>query len=219
MITVLSDPTTHIPHPLLVLTITELRDVQTQDGLPWARCLDRAGGFLASGATKTLEVTRCEVQTPVSPAAGFCRNKRVALVPVFRAGDGLTGSFLRLLPDASVFDLDLSRDEHTGDPTVLKNCLPETWEDDIDSVIILEVMLATGGSACQAIELVKAVAGPKLPISFVAVFAARTGVNRVLKAHPDVALVIAQLDEVLTPKFFIDPGCGDAGKRSRRSAR
>jgi uracil phosphoribosyltransferase len=162
---------------------------------------------LADARTQPLEV-----RTPIETMAGEELAERIGLVPILRAGLGMVDAMLELMPTAEVWHLGLFRDERTLRPVEYYNKLPDSAT--VDLCLILDPMLATGGSATAAIEVLKRWgAVTPVRIKLVNLIAAPEGVDAVTKAHPDVEIYTAALDRQLNDKGYIMPGLGDAGDR------
>jgi uracil phosphoribosyltransferase len=150
-----------------------------------------------------------DVPTPIEVMQGEELADRIGFIPILRAGLGMVDAFLELMPTAQVWHLGLFRDERTLRPVEYYNKLPST--SNVDLCLILDPMLATGGSATAAIEVLKRWGAVR--IKLVNLIAAPEGVDAVLKAHPDVEIYCAALDRQLNEKGYIMPGLGDAGDR------
>jgi uracil phosphoribosyltransferase len=149
------------------------------------------------------------VRTPLEATVGHKLAERIGLVPILRAGLGMVDAFLELFPTAQVWHLGLFRDERTLRPVEYYNKLPDHTT--VDTCLILDPMLATGGSATAAIEVLKEWGARR--IKLVNLIAAPEGVAAVSSAHPDVAIYCAALDRGLNDRGYIQPGLGDAGDR------
>jgi len=149
------------------------------------------------------------VRTPIETMTGEELADRIGFIPILRAGLGMVDAFLELMPTAQVWHLGLFRDEKTLRPVEYYNKLPNTST--VDLCLILDPMLATGGSATAAIEVLKKWGAVR--IKLVNLIAAPEGVDAVLKAHPEVDIYTAALDRQLNEKGYIMPGLGDAGDR------
>jgi uracil phosphoribosyltransferase len=150
-----------------------------------------------------------EVKTPLEPMQGEELADRIGLIPILRAGLGMVDAMLELMPTAEVWHLGLFRDERTLRPVEYYNKLPD--HSHVDLCLILDPMLATGGSATAAIEVLKRWGAER--IKLVNLIAAPEGVEAVVSAHPDVEIYCAALDRQLNEKGYIQPGLGDAGDR------
>jgi uracil phosphoribosyltransferase len=159
---------------------------------------------LADAKTRPLEIT-----TPIETMQAEELADRIGLIPILRAGLGMVDAMLELMPTAEVWHLGLFRDERTLRPVEYYNKLPDTTS--IDLCLILDPMLATGGSATAAIEVLKRWGAVR--IKLVNLIAAPEGVEAVLKAHPEVEIYTASLDRQLNDRGYIMPGLGDAGDR------
>ena len=198
-----------LDHPLIQHKLAILRDERT--GTKEFRALiGEIAGLMCYEATRNLPTEEVTVQTPVAPAK--CRmlsGKTLAIVPVLRAGLGMVDSMVALIPAAKIGHIGLYRDPSTHTPVEYYCKLP----DDIDKrvVFVVDPMLATGGSAVAAIDFLKA-RGCK-SIVMMNVIGCPEGVKAVQKAHPDVDLYLAAVDERLNDHAYIVPGLGDAGDR------
>lgn len=200
---------TVVEHPLLSRALTHIRDKRTPTP-EFRRRVGDAASLLAFEVTRTLETRRVTVETPLAPAAGVELKRDVVLVPVLRAGVSMLDAFLGVIPDATVGFVGQKRDEHTLEAvTYICNVPAHVATAD---VIIMDPMLATGGSAIATINLLKERGAKRLCL--VHLLVAPEGVRRVRKAHPDVPIFTAALDKKLNERGFIVPGLGDAGDRS-----
>ncbi len=200
----------HVPrHALLRAKVTRIRRRDT-DSATFRRVLAEIGAILASEALRDLPETMATIETPVSRMdAPILAQMEPCLVAILRAGLGLLDGARLVLPDAPVGHLGLVRDENTLLPSEYVVRLPKDLAR--RGALVLDPMLATGGSAVQAIHRVKQ-AGAKV-IRFACVVAAPEGVAALQKAHPDVAILAGALDERLNEHGYIVPGLGDAGDR------
>lgn len=188
--------------------LAALRDARTRP--PEFRHLVRSlSTLLAYEATADLITREDQVLTPLAAAPARVLSDRVGLIPVLRAGLGMAESILELLPEAEVWHIGLFRDEATLRPTEYYNRLPE-WSR-ITVGLVLDPMLATGGSAVRACEILKAARVPRLKL--ISLLAAPEGIARMTRAMPDVPIHLGVVDERLTDVGFIHPGLGDAGDR------
>lgn len=202
-------PTLHISgHPLVADFMTRLANERT--GHASFRALVRkVTTLLLYEATARLPLREVRFRTPLEETTGQEVAARLGLVPILRAGLGMVEPAIDALPDAEVWHLGLYRDERTKRPISYYNRLPERCPD--DHVFVLDPMLATGGSASDAVDVLKGWGAPA--ISFVGLIAAPAGVERMLERHPDVAIHVAALHRELDANAFIRPGLGDAGDR------
>ena len=196
-------------HPLIQHKLSYIRDART--GTKEVRELvDEVGMLMAYEVTRDLELQDVEIQTPVTKmTAKRLAGKKLAIVPILRAGLGMTDGVLSLVPAARVGHIGLYRDPETLEAVEYFAKMPQ----DIDErqIIVVDPMLATGASAIEAISSLKK-RGAK-SIRFMCLIAAPEGVENMQEAHPDVDIYIAELDEKLNDKAYITPGLGDAGDR------
>lgn len=198
-----------LDHPLARHKLALLRDRRTPVILFRSLTVE-LGLMLAVEATRNLHTVALEVETPLENMVGQVLTKMdPALVPVLRAGLGLVPSFLKLLPTAKVGHIGMYRDHASLKPVPYYRNFPPMLE--ARSVYVLDPMLATGGSASEAIQEVKD-AGAR-DITLVSVIAAPEGIARLEKDHPDLRIVIGEVDRELNEKGYILPGLGDAGDR------
>lgn len=195
-------------HPLLRRCVTALRDAATGPA-GFREQLRRAALLLAAEATRDLPTRPVRVRTPLEPAEGVELEGTVLLAPVLRAGLGLLEGFRELLPEARIGFIGLKRHEETLEALNYHSSLPADLAG--HDVLVLDPMLATGGSAAAALDLLAA-RQPR-SLCLVSLVAAPEGVARVQTAHPTVALFCAALDRGLNDRGFILPGLGDAGDR------
>ena len=200
---------TVIDHPLITHKLTLMRDRQAST-VKFRTLLREISMLLAYEVLRDLELEEVEIETPVAPMkARMLAGKKLCFVSVLRAGDGLLQGMLDLVPGARVGHLGMYRDHETLEPVAYYNKLPENMEDRV--AIVVDPMLATGGSGAAAVSEVKK-AGAK-DIRFVALVAAPEGVETFHGEHPDVQVYTAALDSHLNEKGYIVPGLGDAGDR------
>jgi uracil phosphoribosyltransferase len=202
------DGVTVVDHVLLRRLLSILRDRETPHG-GFRQTLDEAAMILAYEAMRSLRTDAHEVQTPLEPAAGVQLADQVVVVAILRAGLGMVDGFLRLVPDARVGHLGMYRDEEALRPVGYYENIPSGVED--AEVFVVDPMLATGGSATQAIARLKRAGARRL--HFVCLVAAPEGVAAVREAHPDVPIITATVDRELDSNGYIRPGLGDAGDR------
>ena len=199
---------TVIDHPLVQHNLTRLRDEQTSS-TEFRRLVGEVATLMIYEATRLLAVGPRNVRTPVGKARGTKLTSRVLLVPILRAGLGMLDSILQLIPDARVGFIGLKRDESTLQAITYHQSLPASATG--YEVIILDPMLATGGSAIAALDLVEA-RGAK-SVRMVNLLAAPEGIKAVLAQHPDTQIYTAAIDQKLNARGYIVPGLGDAGDR------
>lgn len=195
-------------HPLVKHKLTILRDKNT-DYRSFRELMRELAMLLCYEFTEDLSLSPRTVMTPMGEAEGVKAAERIGIVPVLRAGLGMLDGVLQLLPSVQVWHIGLYRDEHTLRPVQYYNRLPE--EAELDIAIILDPMLATGGSAVATIDILKKAGISR--VKYVGLIAAPEGVARLQEAHPDVPIYIANLDDRLNEVGFIVPGLGDAGDR------
>jgi len=200
-------------HPLVHLKVTELRDVQTRP--PRFRELVRELSLLLGyEALRGLPLVPRSVRTPLTVAPGYELHVTVGLVPILRAGLGMVDAFLTLVPKAEVWHLGLYRDEETLRPVEYYNRLSTGQPpsgDEVHSWVLLDPMLATGGSAIAAIDVLRRTG--RRPLTYVGLIAAPEGVRALEGAHPDVDIYVGAVDSHLNEHGYIVPGLGDAGDR------
>jgi uracil phosphoribosyltransferase len=197
-----------VEHPLVHDALMELREKSTQPPA-FRRAANRISVLLAAEALRDVPSSAGSVDTPLGPASGRRVTNDVVVVPVLRAGLGMLDAVLELLPSARVGHIGLQRDEATAIASRYYSKLPRNLTDSY--VLMIDPMLATGGSAVAAIDLLKA-AGART-IRMICIVAAPEGVTLVNDRHPDVAVYTPVVDRELNPHKFIVPGLGDFGDR------
>jgi uracil phosphoribosyltransferase len=197
-----------IDHPVIQTKLTELRDYTT-DHRKFRALLDEIASFMVYEVTRNWPTTAKPVQTPLERTTGRVLARRVTLVPILRAGLGMSEGVLRLLPDARLGHLGVYRDEKTLEPVPYYKKLPP----DIASteVLLIDPMLATGGSASAAAQVLKE--SGVTSMKFVCLVAAPEGIATVHRQHPELPIYCAAIDRELNNKGYILPGLGDAGDR------
>ena len=205
----MSDHLTIVDHPLVQHKLTLMRD-KTCSTAEFRQLLREISQLLAYEVTRSLALGTKTIETPMQTMqAPVLEGKKLALISILRAGNGLLDGVLELIPSARVGFVGLYRDEETLQPVQYYFKVPESLEDRL--VIAVDPMLATGNSSVAAIDLLKQ-AGAK-NIRFLCLLAAPEGVKRMAEAHPDVPIVTASLDSHLNEQGYIVPGLGDAGDR------
>ena len=205
----MTDHVTHVTHPLVQHKLTLMRQKDTSTAV-FRQLLREISQLLAYEVTRGLPMTTRRIETPLEPMdAPVIDGKKLALVSILRAGNGLLDGVLELIPSARVGFIGLYRDEETLKPVQYYFKVPTELEDRL--VIAVDPMLATGNSSVAAIDLLKA-AGAK-NIRFLCLLAAPEGIKRMQEAHPDVPIVTAAIDSHLNENGYIVPGLGDAGDR------
>ena len=203
------DHLTIVKHPLVQHKLTLMRKVSTPTAL-FRQLLREISQLLAYEITRNLETKNLKIETPlVEMNSPELAGRKLALISILRAGNGLLDGMLELIPSARVGFVGLYRDEKTLQPVQYYFKVPDLLEERM--VIAVDPMLATGNSSVAAINLLKE-AGTK-NISFLCLLAAPEGVENMRKAHPDVKIVTAALDSHLNENGYIVPGLGDAGDR------
>jgi uracil phosphoribosyltransferase len=197
-----------IDHPVIQTKLTELRDY-TADHRKFRALVDEIASLMVYEVTRDWPTKPRPVQTPLERTTGRVLARRVTLVPILRAGLGMAEGVLRLLPDARLGHLGVYRDEKTLEPVSYYQKLPP----DIASteVLLIDPMLATGGSASAAVQFLKKAGVGS--IRFVCIVAAPEGIAALHKQHPEVPVFCAAIDRQLNEKGYILPGLGDAGDR------
>jgi uracil phosphoribosyltransferase len=195
-------------HPLVLHNLSRLRDRATEPCVFRTLVRDLAQ-LLFYEATQDLPLTSFTVQTPLASCAGHRLAERIGLVPILRAGLGMSDAILELVPDARVWHLGLYRDHETLRPVTYYNKLPA--RPDVDVAIVVDPMLATGGSAVAAVDMLKRWGAPRM--KYLGLIAAPEGVRALQGAHPEVPIHLAALDSHLDERSYIVPGLGDAGDR------
>ena len=198
-----------VDHPLIKRDVTILRDKHT-DSETFRGALQRVSNLLAAEISKEFSLTKIEVETPLEKTEGSKLTNEVILVPVLRAGLGMVNGFLQIIPEAKLGHIGLQRDEETLKPVEYYYKVPKKLE--FAEVVMLDPMLATGGSASEALKYLKNRGASKLV--FACLVAAPEGVAKLNSEHPDVKIFAAALDRELNNKGYILPGLGDAGDRT-----
>lgn len=198
-----------VTHPLVQHKITKLRDKRTP-ARDFKALVSEIATLMAYEATEDLPLEDIEIETPLERTTGKqLSGKKLALVPILRAGLGMVDGITQLVPNARVGHIGLYRDHDTLEPVDYYFKIPGAEED--RTFFVLDPMLATGGSAVQAVHGLKQAGATR--IRFLCLVAAPEGVRRMGKTHPDVTIYAAALDRELNEKGYILPGLGDAGDR------
>ena len=198
-----------VDNPLVKRDVTILRNKET-DPNGFRLALDRVTHSIAIEISKSFDLTEFEVETPLEKTIGYKFSKQVILVPVLRAGLSMVSSFLEMIPDAKVGHIGLQRDEKTLQPIDYYYKTPKNLDESI--TIVLDPMLATGGSAVASFNSLKQKGAKKCILA--CLIAAPEGVEKMNSEHPDVAIYTAALDRQLNSVGYILPGLGDAGDRN-----
>ena len=200
---------TVVDHPLVQHKLTIMRDKQTPTAV-FRQLLREISQLLAYEVTRGLPMTTKQIETPMQEMdAPTLDGKKLALISILRAGNGLLDGVLELIPSARVGFVGLYRDEETLQPVQYYFKVPEAMEDRL--VIAVDPMLATGNSSVAAIDLLKSSGATN--IRFMCLLAAPEGIARMKEAHPDVPIITAAVDQKLNEVGYIVPGLGDAGDR------
>jgi len=195
-------------HPLIVHKMTRLRDKNT-DPKKFRELLREIAALLFYEATADLTTTPCMVETPLAMATGAEIKDKIGLVPILRAGLGMVEGIWGLIPSAEVWHIGLYRDKKTLQPVQYYNKLPV--EPTVSVCLILDPMLATGGSAVATVDILKKWGVKK--IKFLGIIGAPEGIAALQTNHPEVPIHLAAIDERLNEHAYILPGLGDAGDR------
>ena len=196
------------PHPLVAHKLGNLRDIQTEPK-KFRELVREIAVLLAYEATADLITDDVQVTTPLALAPGKALKEKIGLVPILRAGLGMVEGVWDLMPGAEVWHIGIYRDENTLKPVQYYNKLPT--EPTVSVCMILDPMLATGGSATATVDVLKHWGVKK--IKFVGIIGAPEGIATLTSAHPEVPIHLAAVDERLNEVGYILPGLGDAGDR------
>lgn len=196
-------------HPLIKHKITMLRKTTTGTN-EFRTIVDEIGMLMGYEALKNLELEEIEIETPIEKTmAPVIKGRKAAIVPILRAGLGMVGGMLSLMPSAKVGHIGLYRDEETHEPHEYYCKLPTNIDE--RKIFVVDPMLATGGSAIAAIDFIKKYGGKD--ITFMCIIAAPEGLEKLTAAHPDIKIFVGNLDRQLNENAYICPGLGDAGDR------
>lgn len=195
-------------HPLVKHKLTKLRDKNTEPK-KFRELIREISGLLAYEATRDLATAPVKVETPMGIAPGVELEEKIGLVPILRSGLGMVEGIWELMPSSEVWHIGIYRDEKTLKPVEYYNKLPIAPS--VGLCLILDPMLATGGSAAATIEVLKRWGVKR--IKFMGIIGAPEGIALVHKEHPDIPLHLAQVDDHLNEIGYIVPGLGDAGDR------
>jgi uracil phosphoribosyltransferase len=198
-----------LDHPVIQTKLTELRDYTT-DHRKFRALLDEVGGLMVYEVTRDWPTMPRPVQTPLERTMGRVLARQVTIVPILRAGMGMADGVLKLLPEARVGHLGVYRDEKSFQPVAYYQKLPP----DISAteVLLIDPMLATGGSGSAAATFLKKAGATNL--KFVCLVAVPEGIQAFHRVHPEIPIYCAAIDRELNEKAYIMPGLGDAGDRS-----
>ncbi|MCE9645078.1 MAG: uracil phosphoribosyltransferase [Chloroflexi bacterium] len=195
-------------HPLVAHKLSRLRDRNTEPK-KFRELVREIAGLLAYEATADLQTRPIEIETPLTKMTAYELREKIGLVPILRAGLGMVEGIWELMPSAEVWHIGLYRDEHTLQPVEYYNKLPV--DPRVAVCLILDPMLATGGSATATADILKRWGVKK--IKYVGLIAAPEGIKAMQSAHPDIDIFTAAIDERLNERAYIVPGLGDAGDR------
>ncbi|MBK7452189.1 MAG: uracil phosphoribosyltransferase [Anaerolineales bacterium] len=195
-------------HPLVAHKLSRLRNKNTEPK-KFRELVQEIAGLLAYEATADLQTTPIEIETPLTKMTAQELKEKIGLVPILRAGLGMVEGIWELMPSAEVWHIGLYRDEHTLQPVEYYNKLPV--DPRVSVCMILDPMLATGGSATATADILKRWGVKK--IKFVGLIGAPEGIKAMQTAHPDIDIYLAAIDEKLNERAYILPGLGDAGDR------
>jgi len=195
-------------HPLIQHKLTLLRDKRTEPK-KFRELVREIAILLAYEATADLALKPAQVETPLAPYNGAQLAEKIGLVPILRAGLAMVEGIWEMMPSAEVWHIGLYRDERTLRPVEYYNRLPV--DPTVQVCLILDPMLATGGSAVATADILKRWGARR--IKFVGIIAAPEGIERLSTAHPDIPIHVAAIDERLNERGYIVPGLGDAGDR------
>lgn len=196
-------------HPLIRHKITMLRKIETGTN-EFRKLVEEVAVLMGYEALRELKLEEIEIETPIEKTvAPVIAGKKPAIVPILRAGLGMVGGLLTLMPAAKVGHIGMYRDEQTHEPHEYYCKLPDPIK--LRKIYVVDPMLATGGSAVDAIDLIKRRGGKD--ITFMCIIAAPEGLERLSKEHPDVKIFVGNLDRELNENAYICPGLGDAGDR------
>jgi uracil phosphoribosyltransferase len=195
-------------HPLVKHKLTHLRDKDTEPK-KFRELIREITLLLAYEATKDLEIAPAKVETPLTATVGYKLKEPIGLIPILRSGLGMVEGIWEMIPSAEVWHIGLFRDEQTLRPVAYYNRLP--IHPTVSVCLILDPMLATGGSAVKTVEILKAWGARR--IKFMGLIAAPEGIEALSSQHPDVDIYVAAVDERLNEVGYIVPGLGDAGDR------
>lgn len=196
-------------HPLIQHKTTILRQVETTNK-EFRELVEEITMLMCFEALRDLPLEDVEIETPIQKTTQkMIKGKKMAVVPILRAGLGMVNGLLNLVPSAKVGHIGMYRDEETMEPHEYYCKLPPDIEQRL--IVVVDPMLATGGSAIDAINQIKSYGGKQ--IKFLCLIAAPEGIKALSEAHPDVEIYCANVDECLNERCYIVPGLGDAGDR------
>ena len=196
-------------HPLIQHKLSLMRDQETGPK-EFRELLNEISMLMAYEVTRDLPLKTIEIETPICRAqTQVIAGKKLAIVPILRAGLGMVDGIMSLVPAAKVGHIGLYRDPNTLEPVEYYCKLPADAQE--REILLVDPMLATGGSGVAAVDFIKQHGGKK--IKFMSIIAAPAGIERLMKAHPDIQLYVGHIDHKLNENAYICPGLGDAGDR------
>ena len=196
-------------HPLIQHKITEIRDKNTGTN-EFRSCIEEIATLMGYEALRDLPLEDVEIETPIEKCKSpRIAGKKLAIVPILRAGLGMVSGMLALVPTAKVGHIGLYRDPDTHEPHEYYCKLPKPIE--LRTIVVLDPMLATGGSSVEAVNFIKEHGGKN--IKFMCIIAAPEGIKRLHEAHPDIQIYVGHVDRCLNENAYICPGLGDDGDR------
>lgn len=203
-----SNEATVIQHPVVSRDLTTLRNINTKTE-EFRLAMARIATILAYFALKDLPLLEKDIETPITRTKGYEIDKKIVIVPILRAGLSLVDAIINFVPHAKVGHLGMYRDEDTHQPVDYYSNLPNNLEEAL--VLLVDPMLATGGSADDAISFLQKKGANN--IRFISLICAPEGLERISNKYPNVQIITAAVDEKLNSKAYIVPGLGDAGDR------
>ena len=196
-------------HPLIQHKITQIRDINTGTQ-QFRKCIEEIATLMGYEALRDLPLEDIEVETPIETCMSpVIAGKKLAIVPILRAGLGMVSGIEALVPTAKVGHIGLYRDPETHEPHEYYCKLPEPIEQ--RTIVVVDPMLATGGSGADAVTQIKQHGGKN--IKFMCIIAAPEGLRKLHEAHPDIQIYVGHLDRCLNDHAYLCPGLGDAGDR------
>jgi uracil phosphoribosyltransferase len=202
-------------HPLIHHNLSVLRDKSTSNEV-FRSAMSRIGRFLFQQATTDLPLTNTIIETPICKMETQVLSPEIPIIiaPILRAALMLGDVAVEVLPTASVYHIGLYRDEETHKPITYYNKLPSTLDYTKARIFVLDPMLATGGSAVAAVDIIKELGTKAENICFISVIAAPEGIGNLVTHHPGIRIFTAAIDDCLNENAYIVPGLGDAGDRA-----
>jgi uracil phosphoribosyltransferase len=202
-------------HPLVQHNLTLMRDKTTSNEL-FRMAIRRVGGFIFQEAARDLPLTKTIIETPICKSESSILSPDIPIIiaPILRAGLMLADVAIDILPSASVYHIGLYRDEETLKPVTYYNKLPSNLDYGNARIFLLDPMLATGGSAVAAIDIIQRLGVSAENIRFISVISAPDGIDNLTRHYPGVRIFTGSVDERLNEKAYIVPGLGDAGDRT-----